>query len=262
MQKIFLFGCGEMGGAILNSLLQKKIYDKKQIVIVSRDTKKEVRFPYKIDLTTKPQINDKDILIFAVPPQAASKWLQRLNLNSTNLLISIMAGYAISSMTKLQPNANIIRCIPNLLLKEQRGLTAYLLPVNLPAEHKQIFFKIFQQNSELLEVSSEEELDICTAVLGSGVGFVLYIIKAYFKAAKKIGLTEETAKKISLEIFENSSFLAKNSTHTIQKLVEQVCTKGGTTEAGILVFKKNNLDSIMQQCINESYQKSKKLFKG
>jgi pyrroline-5-carboxylate reductase len=251
-----------MGKVILDTLLKNNDYQKKQIVIVSRGSKKKLALSYGVNFTDNPQIEKQDILFFSVPPQAASYWLQKIKLQKTNLLISIMAGYSIATIGKFHPEPLVIRAMPNLLIKKKQGLTAYFFVSHLPDEHKRVFFDIFQPISELLEVPQESDLDACTAVFGSGVGFVFYLMKTYFDAVKEMNFTKEQAKKITCNLFQNSSVFAQNAPDEFYELVNQVCTKGGTTEAGISVLKEKKLAKIMKECIIEAYKKSKKLHQG
>ena len=262
MQKIFVFGCGEMGKIILQSLLNLEKYQKQQIIVVTRGSKEKFAKQLGLGCTKKPKIGAEDILFFALPPQAASCYLKILNLQPTNLIISIMAGYSVEQMERFCRGVCMIRSMPNLLIKEKKGCTAYFCSNNCTAKQKQIFLDIFQPISELIEVSEENKLNACTAVFGSGIGFVFYLMKAYFEATIEMGFTMQEAKKITCYLFEGSSFFVQNSKSNFQKLVEQVCTKGGTTEAGIFVFEQNRVDKTIKEGIIKAYERCKELSKG
>lgn len=262
MPKIFLFGCGEMGKIILQSLLNLGKYQKQQIVIVTRGDKEELAKQLGIGYTKKPQLGAADILFFALPPQAASSCLLALNLQPTNLIISVMAGYSMESMEQFCKGVCMIRSMPNLLIKEKKGFTAYFCSDNCTTKHRQFFLDIFQPISELIEVDEEDRLNACTAVFGSGVGFIFYLMKAYFEAVIEMGFALQEAKKITYHLFQDSSFFIQNSKSTFQEVVEQVCTKGGTTAAGIFVFKQNKVDKTIKEGIIKAYERSKELAKG
>lgn len=260
MKNLFILGCGEMGGAILESILKEKVFLPQNIKIVSRRKDKENFLGCKV--VKEATFQEKDILLLATPPQEASNVLKDLNLNSSHLLISIMAGYSTQSIQKFHPTIPIIRCMPNLLIKIQKGITAYFLPPSLSKEHQEIFQKMFSSFGELIQVHSEKELDCCTALLGSGVGFAFYIFESFLKAAKKLNFSHEIAKKIVLDVFKNSAFFANNSVFELDQLVKTVSTKKGTTEAGISILKKKKVDKVIEECILNSYNRSQELFQG
>lgn len=262
MDRFFLFGCGEMGKIVLKSLLEFKKYQKQQITIVTRGSNKKFAKELAISFTSEPQIAPTDILFFALPPQAASFWLQKLHLQPSNFLMSIMAGYSTKSIEQFCPNTPIIRAMPNLLIQEKQGITAYFCNKNCTEKHKKNFLEIFQPMSELLEFYQEDKLDVCTAVFGSGVGFVFYLMKAYFETVQEMGFSQKDAKNITCNLFSGSSFFAQNSKSSFQQLVNQVCTKGGTTEKGILVFMENKVDKTIRECIIKTYKRSKEFSQG
>ena len=263
MQKIFLFGCGEIGKCLLYSLLENSNYQTNQIVIVSRGGKKKLADSLQIECTNDPKVHSGDIILLAIPPQAVKSCLQKINFSEQNFIISTMAGYATDSIAKFAGNTPIIRSMPNLLIKQKKGLCAYFCSPKLDKKWKFFFLEIFNPISEvLLEVKKEEDLDIYTAVLGSGVGFCFFFLESYYNSALKMGISEKNAKKIICYLFKNSSIFAEKSNASFMELVKQVATQGGTTQAGINFFQKKNLNSIINQGILVAYQRSKELVNG
>jgi pyrroline-5-carboxylate reductase len=105
-----------------------------------------------------------------------------------------------------------------------------------------------------LWVEKEAELDAITAISGSGPAYVFYLIEALQEAAKSLGLTEEQAKHLSIATFKGASQLAEVSSASIQTLREQVTSKGGTTEQGLLSLK----DSQVKEAIILAAQQAEK----
>ena len=262
MQKIFLFGCGEIGECLLRSLLENPSYQKNQLVIVSRGSKKKLANSLEIECTNKPKIQPDSIILLAIPPQSAKDWLQKIDFSPSNFIISTMAGYSTTSIAKFAKNTPIIRSMPNLLIRQKKGLCAYFCSPALAKKWKKKFLDIFQPISELFEVKKEKELDVYTAILGSGVGFCLFFLESYYKAAFKMGISEKNAKKITCHLFKNSSIFAEKSNTSFAELVKQVATEGGTTQAGINLFQQKNINNIINEGILAACQKSKELFNG
>ena len=116
---------------------------------------------------------------------------------------------------------------------------------------------LFNFSGRTILLKNEDEIDMATAVSGSGPGYVFNLIDAMEKAAMKIGLNKNVAHILVTETFKGSINLLLKNRLNAQELVKQVATKGGTTEAGLNVMKKNNLHSIFEKLIKSSYIKAK-----
>ena len=264
-EKFFLVGCGKMGLPILESIL--KIYSEEQIAVVSREPKKLkkklAQLSQNIEFIQVEQtiVESKDSIILAVPPQKASDTLQKIKLDAEALLISVMAGYSFESIQKIHPRITIIRAMPNLPITIGKGLTIYCQTPEVKRKQKEKFLKIFENLGACLEVNNEDELNICTAISGSGTGFVFYLLRSFYDSAVKLGLSDVLAKEIICNGFINSTFFANQSKKGLNELIDEVCTKGGTTEAGIQVLERENIDKIIKNCLLSAYEKSKFLAK-
>ena len=107
--------------------------------------------------------------------------------------------------------------------------------------------------STLKRCKSENEIDILTALYGSGPAYyVLYndIIRNLFI---KMGFTKKDSIVFTNDLMSGSTkMLIKNpSTHGILKAI---ASKGGTTEAALKELKKKNLENCVrgsQSCLQE-----------
>ena len=264
-EKFFLVGCGKMGLPILKSIL--KMFPENPFVVVSRDPEKlEGKYAHlaknlKFRRANSITVEAEDTIIFAVPPQKATKVLQEIKFCAASLLISVMAGYSFESVKKTRSNITIIRAMPNLPITIGKGLTIYCQTPEVKRKQKEKFLKIFENLGACLEVNNEDELNICTAISGSGTGFVFYLLRSFYDSAVKLGLSDVLAKEIICNGFINSSFFANQSKKGLNELIDEVCTKGGTTEAGIQVLERENIDKIIKNCLLSAYEKSKSLAK-
>ena len=77
------------------------------------------------------------------------------------------------------------------------------------------------------------------------------------KAAVKLGFDKKTAKTIVLQTFKGSiNLLLKNDLNAYE-LVKTVATKGGTTEAGLKIMKKNKIHNVFNDLTKAAYKKAK-----
>ena len=123
---------------------------------------------------------------------------------------------------------------------------------------KSKIIKLFECSGKTILLQDENQIDMATAISGSGPGFVFYIIDAMEKAAIKLGFNKKIAKILVSETFKGSINLLLSSNLTAKEFVKTVATKGGTTEAGLEIMKKNKLPHLLIDTVNTSYQKAKK----
>ena len=77
-----------------------------------------------------------------------------------------------------------------------------------------------------------------------------------YEAAQKIGLDDNTAKKLVIQTALGASKLASEN-KDLDKLIDSITSKGGTTEAALNSFKQNNYS----QMVHSAMQAAKDRFK-
>lgn len=111
--KIQIIGCGKMGGAILEAILQTEI-DPQNIHILEyyKPRQEELKTNYGVQIGTNP---DAELLILAIKPQQLENIDFSIRKKET-VLLSILAGTSLATLTEKSAFSNIIRCMPNLCL--------------------------------------------------------------------------------------------------------------------------------------------------
>ena len=124
--------------------------------------------------------------------------------------------------------------MPNTPAQIQEGVSGlYAMPKVSKLQIKSAD-QILSVAGKTLWLDSEEKLDAVTAISGSGPAYVFYFIEALHEAAMNLGLSDEEAKILSIGTFKGASLLAESSNNKISTLRNQVTSKGGTTEQGLL----------------------------
>src|SRR3989339_456771 len=142
-KKIAIIGLGNMGRAIKDGVLKKKLITKDQLLISNEQ------------LTNKIVAKQSDILIIAVKPQAMKVVLKEVrNVISKNILIiSIAAGVEIKIIEKiLGKEQHVIRVMPNLCAKVNQSISCWVKNKNVRDEDVGIFKKIFQSIGQEFEL--------------------------------------------------------------------------------------------------------------
>jgi len=170
---ITILGNGNMAFAIAAGL--SLTYD---LEIVGRSVDKlesfEKRLGIKIKKTLYDDFNgcDKDIVLCVKP--ANLKDIQHFFSAKINTLYSVLAGTKIEQLKQYIDAKHYIRAMPNLAANVQKSMTT------LTGEFtcKDDALNIFSAIGYTLWVDSEKELDIATALAGSGPAFLALIAEA------------------------------------------------------------------------------------
>jgi pyrroline-5-carboxylate reductase len=238
--KITIIGAGTMGKIF------KKSLPKGKVTIID-----------KADKTP-----DSDVYIFAVKPQDFKKAAERLKGVKGKILISIMAGVPISTITKELPGNKIIRSMPNLGSRTGDGMTVWKSKGKFTPAQSKLIKNIFSSIGAELEVKKEDLLDVAVAVAGSGPGYIYHIAASMTKTANQLGFSKKDAELLVKQTLKGSSevWLAAKET-SAEELEKQVTSKKGTTDAAIKTFKKHKLSQTISKGIKAAYARAKELSK-
>ena len=266
MKKILLIGCGHMGSALLASWERSNQYS---ITVIDPIKNKDLTKKFKsknikiLQSISRLENNLKfNYLILAIKPIDLSKVLSELsnyNFNSNIAVISVIAGKNISFLKKNFTNLKyFFRVMPNMPAAIGESMNCVVSnKINSKSKNNEIK-KLFSHSGKTIFLKNENQIDMSTAISGSGPGFVFNIIDAMEQAAINLGFNKKIANILVSQTFKGSIDLLLRNKYSSKRLVSTVATKGGTTEAGLKVMKKNKLHKIFLDVAKASYAKAKK----
>ena len=269
MNKILLIGCGHMGSALMQAWLQQKniyftVVDPLNYKEINKRKYNKVK-AYKNLLDIK-DIAAIDIVIFAIKPQIISKVLKEVsffNFNKKTIFVSIVAGIQISLFNKfLKKNNQFIRVMPNMPALVKKGMSCLVANKTVTTKNKSKINSLFLKVGKTHWLSKEKDMNIVTAISGSGPGYIFLLVDAFEKTALKLGLNKKDSKKLVYQTFFGSLELLLKNNNSALRLAQNIAVRGGTTEAAFRVFlDKKILHKTFERAINAAYKKSIKLSK-
>lgn len=242
MTQTFLqFGCGNMGGAMLKGWLAGGIAPETFTVV---DPFLEAAPPGVRLLGTAPEGEGAfDMVLLGFKPQqlAQSAAAVRPFVGPQTLLLSILAGVDLSTLRGLFPQARaIVRVMPNLAAALGKSPVALVGESGAGAGGDST---TRAQTDALMAplgqaewLSGEEQMDLVTALAGSGPAFVYRFIDALAEGAAALGLPRDQADRLALSMVEGAAMLAAGSEHSPGELARRVASPGGVTQVGIDVL--------------------------
>mgnify|MGYP006099357401 FL=1 len=216
---------------------------------------------------TLNRVNDiltYNIIIFAIKPQIIDnvlKELKNLKFKKNIVFVSIVAGKKISFFNKylIKPN-QFIRVMPNMPAMINQGMSCLIPNANVTKINIKKIDSLFSLVGKNIWLNQEQEINKVTAISGSGPGYVFLIIDAFEKAAYELGLNKKDTKELVHQTFRGSINLLLTSKESASTLAKNIAVKGGTTEAAINQFLKNNLlHKTFKKAVSAAYKKANTL---
>lgn len=252
-RKIAFIGAGNMAISLIKGLISNG-YDKKHII--ATDPKKEQRDAISQTIgivcfeNNSEAILNTDIVILAVKPQVLSLVCKDIKtaINKINpLVISIAAGIRSQDINKwLGGKTSVVRCMPNTPSMIQAGATGLVASQLVSEEQKSEAENIMRAVGVSVWVDTDEDLDSVTALSGSGPAYYFLFMEAMQETAQKMGLSESSARLLSIQTAFGASKMALESPYDCATLRQKVTSPNGTTEKAIESFNKSQIKMVIE----------------
>ena len=108
-------------------------------------------------------------------------------------------------------------------------------------------------------VDVETQMDVVTAVSGSGPAYFLLLIEALEDAAVALGMERKTARLLALETARGAGRMAVESPDAPALQRAQVTSKGGTTAAALEVLESADVRGIFARAVAAATHRSAEL---
>ncbi|NPA66920.1 MAG: pyrroline-5-carboxylate reductase [Epsilonproteobacteria bacterium] len=252
MKTLTFIGNGNMALSIAKGLVGKV-----NIEVVGRDIQKLKKFKQTLGeevnyfILDEFDITDKTIIL-CVKPNNVEEVAKKLQ-GKAKTLYSVLAG---TTLKKLQENFNAksyVRAMPNLAASVGASMTT----LTGDATCKEEALDIFSTIGFTLWLGSEKEIDIATALAGSGPAYLALIAEALTDGAVKQGLKRDDAMQIMQGLFKGFGELIQTTHPALLK--DGVMSPGGTTAAGYAALEEEGVRNGCIKAIEEAYKKAKEL---
>lgn len=263
MKKFSFVGAGKMASAIVGGLIKSGAVRPWDIECScgNDDTGRILAQNTGISLTEDIRKLDAQTLILACKPQQLADVASAIGDKQVGLLISILAGTTIEKLRIRFPNAKkIVRVMPNMPALISKGISCFAPESELSAGERETVRGVLSAIGEVIECP-ESRLDAVTALSGSGPGYVFEFAAALIEGGKAIGFSEEDATKLALQTLLGSAMLLVSDERSPETLRDAVCSPGGTTLAGLELFKAMGFRNMVSEALKAAEKRSKELSK-
>jgi len=244
-----IIGPGSMAMAIAHGLKEKYTLE-----FVARDISKleniKNEFSANVYDLKDFDITGKNILL-AVKPYALESVGKELQ-GEAETIYSVLAGSTIHSIKENIKTKNVVRIMPNVAAKFQASTSVMTGDVNKKEEAKAIFSAI----GDTFWVDSEKEVDIATAIAGSGPALLTLIAEAMMDGLVKEGMKRPDAIGITNSLFKGFAPLIASNHPALIK--DSVMSPGGTTAAAYSVLEEGAVRSSFIKAVGAAFKITQK----
>jgi pyrroline-5-carboxylate reductase len=263
--KIGFIGGGNMAEAILSSILIKELSQPDEIrvsdIAETRRDYLQKRYHVKVTPNNVEAVKGQEIVILAVKPQVLNEVMGGLKnqLGPDQLIISIITGKSINTLSRGLAHDCIVRSMPNTPAQIGEGMTVWTATPAVTPRQRRCAASILGVMGQEIAVDDERFLDMATAVSGSGPAYVFLFVESMIEAAIKLGFSPEVAQKLVMQTLLGSSHLLQKSGKTAQELRRMVTSPGGTTAEAIATFENGGFAQLVAQAVQAAHTKAQKL---
>ncbi len=254
--RIAFVGGGNMATGLIGGLIARGT-PPSSIVVADPETSQRSRLEHDYGVTTVADAPSAVIgartVVLAVKPQQMAQVARSIAgevAASGALVISVAAGIRLQDLARwLGPGVPLIRTMPNRPALIGAGITALYATPGVDAASRQAAEAILAACGPTVWVPEESQLDVVTAVSGSGPAYFFLLIECLEAAGTELGLDPVTARRLAVETARGSGQLAAEATEPPAELRAQVTSKGGTTAAALEVLEAAGVRGIFAAAV-------------
>jgi pyrroline-5-carboxylate reductase len=262
---IAFIGGGSMARALIAGLLRQGVPGR-QISVgePSADARAALQREWDIHIhaDNAAAASGAELVVLAVKPQQAGSALRGLQsalLQRAPVVLSIAAGLRIADLARAcPPGIAIVRAMPNRPALLGAGVTGLFAPPGVTAAQRSLAELVAAAAGRAVWLRSEAELDVVTALSGSGPAYFFLMAEHMAKAAEALGLDHDTAALLACDTLHGAGLLAHQDT----ALAEQralVSSRGGTTEAALQVLQQGGFEQLIARALQAGAARSVQL---
>ena len=263
---IAFLGGGNMGRALIGGLLKRGAAPGSIAVgeasAAQRDgLARELRVRLFAD--NAAALERADIVILAVKPQDVAETvapLAGLLRAQRPILLSVAAGVRVSALLHLVGGAiPVVRAMPNRPALVGAGVSGLYADSDVRPHARQTAEEVMRAVGEAVWVRSEDELDVVTALSGSGPAYYFLLTELMIQAAIDLGLEPQAARTLAVRTLHGAGQLAVAAEGDLARLRAEVTSKGGTTEAALRAYDDAGLRGIVARALGAATQRAREL---
>ncbi|MGI6368758.1 MAG: pyrroline-5-carboxylate reductase [Anaerolineae bacterium] len=263
--RLTLIGGGVMGEAILRGVLNKGTVAPAQVTVAEpvaarREALQQTLGVHCTDDNAQA-VQGADVVVFAVKPQVLGNVLAGLRgrVAAHTLVISIVAGAPMALYREAFATEAVVRVIPNTPGQIGQGISLWVTAPGVTELQCDQARELLSALGEEVRGHNENDVDIATAISGSGPAYVFLFIEALTDAGVQLGLTRDVASALALQTVQGSAAYARAAQEHPAVLRNRVTSPGGTTAAALYELEAGGMRAMLTRAAVAAYEQARRL---
>lgn len=262
---ISFIGSGAMATAMIAGLCEQGLISPQRIIASDPSStqleKIKQQYPVNTTQSNLGALQEADIVVLAVKPQTLGSIGQELKdkISPQTLILSILAGSTIKSISQKLGHERIVRVMPNTPAQVNKGISVWTCTEQVNNMQKQQSQAILEALGEEIFVENEKFLDMATALSGGGPAYVYLFMEALIDAGVQMGFSRQIAQQLVYQTFEGSVEFARSTNSHPTELRNMVTSPGGTTAEALYQLEKGGVRTAISKAVWAACKKSRYL---
>ena len=206
-------------------------------------------------------LREAEIVVLAVKPQMLARVMRELhgNLRDEQVVLSIVAGAKLGTLTRGLAHAAVVRAMPNTPSQIRRGITVWAASSACSPRQRDLARAVLRALGDERQVEDEEFVAMATALSGTGPTYLFAIMEALIDAGVHMGFPRELSHDLVVATLVGSAeYAAQSDLHPAQ-LRNAVTSPGGTSAAAIYELEKGRYRTVLSDAVWAAYRRTQEL---
>lgn len=254
-----LGGVGWLGGAIARAALRAGAIAPENLWLSGRTARRDGVADWPAVTVTA----DNDALVAAVNTVVLSVRPDdfralRLELRG-KLVVSVMAGVTSAQIAEATGAGRVVRSLPNAAAEFGLSFTPWHASPGVSAADRALVRALLGACGAEAEIDAESQLDLFTALTGSGPAFPALLADAMIAAAEAQGLDPALAEAAVRQVMRGAGEAIARDPASPAQTVRSFVDYAGTTAAGLVAMQEAGLPAAVARGIEAATRKARAL---
>lgn len=207
--------------------------------------------------------SDAEVIVLAVKPQVMRPVCDALRpavQKNRPLLISIAAGIRLDQLDAwCGGGVAVVRSMPNTPALIGAGASGLCANERVNETQRRAAETVLGAAGVTVWIADERNMDVVTALSGSGPAYFFLLVEALEAAAVAEGLPPEAARLLATQTALGAGRMLREDGEAPARLRERVTSPGGTTQAALERFAAHGLREIVADAVSAATQRGREL---
>lgn len=260
---IVLLGGGKIAEAIIQGLLRSGGVRPSDLRVTVRRPERgeELRSRHGVHvlMDNAQAVRGARVILLAVRQAQLRDLISVISpaLEAGQTVVSLSADVRLAQLEAALPSCvSVIRALPHTPVRVGAGVTPLTAGTRATETARHATESVFAATGRP-QWMTEEALTVCTGVCGTGPAYVFRFVETLAQAAMSHGMDAAEAAALAKETLIGAARLLAEPGATTSRLITEIATPGGITEAGLMAMEAQGLSRVMGEAVSVAIQRTR-----